>query len=156
MMQEFGVCTAPPGEPSHSIEDDFLGEMKQQFLASEADAAEYYVRVLDRLWEVGALGAVAWNYADYVAELWDKPPFDRAKRERTFGIFHADGSPKPAAEILHSFSIELQSHGVSQRLGPLGAKAFQLSVESDEYYRDPDRSYRMAYAEYLDKIQCLH
>jgi endo-1,4-beta-mannosidase len=153
LMQEFGLCTASPGEASQTVEDDFLGEIKPQFLAGEEDAAQYYRAVLDRLWETGSLGAMAWDYADYAEELWDKPPLDRAKRERTFGIFRADGSAKPAAEVLRRFSEELRSGAIERRLGPHGGKAVRLTIAPQLYYQEPATSYRQAYAEYLGRLR---
>jgi len=152
LMQEFGVPTAPPGEPSHTIQDDFLGEMRSQILASEEDAATYYSRVLDRLWETGAMGAVAWDYADYPRELWNRPPLDRAKRERSFGVFRADASPKPAAEVMARFAHDMRSGAIEQRLGPWGDKAVRLEVNPDLYYLHPRESFRDAYGAYLREV----
>jgi endo-1,4-beta-mannosidase len=153
LMQEFGVCTAPPGEPSHTIQDDFLGQMKPQFMASEEDAAAYYAAVLDRLWETGAMGALAWDYADYPPELWNRPPLDRAKRERTFGIFRSDGSSKPGAEVMAGFAEEMRTGAIEDRLGPHGGKRVELEVDPEGYYVDPERSFREAYGAYLEEIR---
>jgi hypothetical protein len=149
MMQEFGVCTGPPGKPSHWIEDTFLGEVKPQLLASEEDAATYYATVLDRLWQVGAMGALAWDYADYAPELWNRPPLDDAPRERTFGLVRSDGSLKPAADVFRRFAHELASGGLEGRLGAHGAGKPELHVHPDTYYEDPERSFADAYAAYL-------
>ena len=44
--------------------------------------------------------AVGGCFADYVPALHGRPPFDEARHERSFGLWRADGSPKPAfAEI---------------------------------------------------------
>lgn len=153
MMQEFGVCTAPPGEPTHEIQDVFLGDKKEQVMASEDDAAQYYAAVLDRLWEVGALGALAWDYADYTSDLWTLPPLDRAIRERTFGIFRADGSPKPAAEVLRRFATEMKNGELEHRLGAQGAKAVPLDVDAPAYYQSPLQSLGAMYTRYLERIQ---
>jgi endo-1,4-beta-mannosidase len=56
LMQEFGICTAPPGQPGHFIVDDFLGRPSEQYLASEEEAAAYHEQVLERLWSMGAAG----------------------------------------------------------------------------------------------------
>ncbi|MEO5815206.1 MAG: hypothetical protein ABIT20_07995, partial [Gemmatimonadaceae bacterium] len=37
LMQEFGLCTAPPGSDGSTITDDFLGQPRTQYLASEAE-----------------------------------------------------------------------------------------------------------------------
>jgi endo-1,4-beta-mannosidase len=46
LMQEFGLCTAPPGSPGRTITDDFLGQQTPQYLASEEEQATYYEAVL--------------------------------------------------------------------------------------------------------------
>jgi endo-1,4-beta-mannosidase len=152
LMQEFGLCTAPPGEPSHTIQDTFLGETRSQFVASEDDAASYYEAVLGRLWRAGSLGAIAWDFSDYSKALWDRAPLDDAKRERTFGLFRADGSPKPAAEVLRRFAAEVRSGGAERRLGPRGGGAPHLEVDPVAYYRNPESSFRDAYRQYRAAI----
>lgn len=122
-------------------------------MASEDDAAQYYAAVLDRLWEVGALGALAWDYADYTSDLWTLPPLDRAIRERTFGIFRADGSPKPAAEVLRRFAAEMKNGELEHRLGAQGAKAVPLDVDAPAYYQSPLQSLGAMYTRYLERIQ---
>ena len=37
-----------------------------------------------------------WCFSDYASALHAVPPFDRATHERSFGLWRADGSPKPA------------------------------------------------------------
>jgi endo-1,4-beta-mannosidase len=136
LMQEFGLCTAPPGSPGRSIEDDFLGAPRQQYLASEEEAATYYGDVLERLVQSGAAGAYAWCYADYDPRLWDRPPLDRALRERTFGLVRADGSSKPAAEVFRRFKGR-----------PCTAKPREVAAGcADHYYGDPARHFRELYA----------
>jgi endo-1,4-beta-mannosidase len=138
-MQEFGVCTAPPGQPSQTIEDDFLGTRRPQFLASEADAAAYYDAVLTRLHALRVPGVLAWCYADYTSNLWDRPPFDRAIRERTFGLVRADGSEKPAVDVLkhHIEAPPPPEAPLPDVLGELTAR---------DYYLDPKRQFVECYA----------
>ena len=66
--------------------------------------AEYLAAVLPRLVAVGATGAVLWCFADYAAELWDKPPCDLARHERFFGLVRPDGSLKPHAQVIKDFA----------------------------------------------------
>jgi endo-1,4-beta-mannosidase len=137
-MQEFGLCTAPRGSPGLSIEDDFLGAPRRQYLASEEEAATYYRDVLERLVQSGAAGAYAWCYADYDPVLWDRPPLDRAVRERTFGLVRSDGSRKPAAEVFRAFAGR-----------PCAAQPLSIAAgNSDSYYADPSRRFRELYAGY--------
>ncbi|MEP6998898.1 MAG: cellulase family glycosylhydrolase, partial [bacterium] len=42
LMQEFGLCTAPQGSPGLTIADEFLGQVRTQYLASEEEGATYY------------------------------------------------------------------------------------------------------------------
>ena len=53
LMQEFGLCTAAAGAAGHVVTDDFLGQPRAQYLASEDEAAVYYDAVLDRLVATG-------------------------------------------------------------------------------------------------------
>lgn len=46
LMQEFGLCTAPRGSASYFIDDDFLGNRRSQYLASEEEGAAYFDEVL--------------------------------------------------------------------------------------------------------------
>jgi endo-1,4-beta-mannosidase len=47
---------------------------------------------------------MVWCYADYARAIWSEPPLDRAPHERHFGLWHADGTPKPAAASLREWS----------------------------------------------------
>jgi endo-1,4-beta-mannosidase len=88
LFEELGHSTNPPGQPA--------GEGQ----VSERDAADYMARTLDRLQGMGCIGALVWCYADYGPELFDSPPLDVATHERSFGMWRADGTPKPVvAEV---------------------------------------------------------
>ena len=88
LFEEFGL---PTGAPGGTGPDRLVGE---------DDAAAYTGRALDGLRRAGCLGALLWCFADYVPALHHRPPFDEARHERSFGLWRADGSPKPAvAEI---------------------------------------------------------
>jgi endo-1,4-beta-mannosidase len=69
-------------------------------LLSEEDAARYTAAAFDRLREAGTTGGLVWCYADYDRAIWTEPPLDRAPHERHFGLWRADGTPKPAAATL--------------------------------------------------------
>ena len=60
-------------------------------------------RALEGLRRAGCLGALLWCYSDYDPALWENPPFDLAPHERTFGLWRADGSPKPAVAAIAAF-----------------------------------------------------
>ncbi|MBA2708734.1 MAG: cellulase family glycosylhydrolase [Gemmatimonadaceae bacterium] len=144
LMQEFGLCTAPPGAPGQTITDDFLGQPRSQYLASEAEAAAYFEAVLNELVTTGAAGAYAWCYADYDSRLFDRPPFDTALRERTFGLVRADGSEKPATNIFREFRKRRDAGSLAS-----GSPAGFPEVTADEYYRAPARNFARLYADWL-------
>jgi endo-1,4-beta-mannosidase len=145
LMHEFGICTAAQGCEGTSIVDDFLGRPLPQYLASEEEGARYYAQVLERLAATGAAGAYAWCYADYAPQLFERAPFDRAIRERSFGLVRADGSEKPAAYALRDFARRLARGEV--RLGPAPQL---LDVSADAYYAAPDAHFRRLYQRWLE------
>jgi endo-1,4-beta-mannosidase len=88
LFEEFGLPTGTPG-----------GTGPGRLVGEEA-AAAYTGRALDGLHRAGCLGALLWCFGDYAPALHADPPFDEARHERSFGLWRADGSPKPAvAEI---------------------------------------------------------
>lgn len=142
LMQEFGLCTAPRGEPGKTIVDDFLGTPREQYLASEEEGAEYYRAVLERLVATGAAGAYAWCYADYAPELWSRTPFDRAVRERSFGLVRPDGTEKPAVDVFRALAARAVTPG------PI---ADALDVDADTYYADPTTHFARLYRRWREK-----
>ena len=141
LMQEFGLCTAPPGVAGHSFPDDFLGQPKMQYLASEEEGAEYYRAVMERLIATGAAGAYAWCYPDYDESLFGRPPLKITVRERTFGIVRADGTEKPAADVFRKIRRRRDAGGLVR-----GAVPRILDVSADEYYRTPTEHFNRLYA----------
>ena len=146
LMHEFGICTAPPGAAGVTITDDFLGEPRQQYLASEEEGATYYGQVLERLAATGAGGAYAWCYGDYDATLFNRPPLDTAIRERSFGLVRADGSEKPVCAVIRAFASRLARGEV-----PFGAapRLFDGPVDVDAYYASPGENFRHLYGRWL-------
>ena len=67
-------------------------------------------------------------YADYDPALWESPPLDLAVHERAFGLWRADGSPKPSVAVLAAFA------GAHRRAG--GGAAW-IATGRDECYRRP-------------------
>jgi hypothetical protein len=45
-----------------------------------------------------------WCYSDYDPAIWVNPPLDVAVHERSFGLWRADGSPKPSLEVVEAFT----------------------------------------------------
>lgn len=144
LMQEFGLCTAPPGELGRTITDDFLGQPRAQYLASEEEAATYYDLVLDGLMRTGAAGAYAWCYGDYDAALFDRAPFTAAVRERTFGLVRADGSEKAAVDVFRRLRKRRDAGAI-----PRAPVAPVLDVTAEEYYREPAQHFERLYASWL-------
>jgi hypothetical protein len=88
LFAEFGHPTAAAGAAPVGVE------------VTEVDAAAYAGATLDALRRSGSMGALLWCFADYDAALHADPPLDVAVHERRFGMWHADGSPKPVvAEV---------------------------------------------------------
>lgn len=148
LMQEFGLCTAPPGAPGKMITDDLLGQPLRQYLASEEEAAAYYEAVLQGLVSTGAAGAYAWCYGDYDSRLFDRAPLATAVRERTFGLVRSDGSEKPAAAVFRNF---IKRRDAEARSGSqVGAAVPRvLDVTADEYYRAPAKHFARLYAKWV-------
>ncbi len=143
LMEEWGGCTAAPGEPSQSWNWSIYGRPRKQFMASEEDLAAYVEAVLPKLVEVGATGAMLWCYADYSPRLWDIPPCDNARHERFFGLVRPDGSLKPHAEVLRRFAH------TNPTVNPSPARSVTLDVSPDEYYADPAFHAARLYQSYL-------
>lgn len=146
LMQEFGLPTAPPGRTGRTFDDDFLGRRLPQYLASEEEGGHYYAAVLERLVATGAAGAYAWCYADYDPRLFDRPPLDRAIRERTFGLLRASGSEKPAADVFRRLRRQRDAGTLVS-----GAVPAILDVSTDAYYDDPTTHFARLYARWLER-----
>jgi endo-1,4-beta-mannosidase len=146
LMQEFGLCTAPPGSPGVTITDDFLGSPLSQYLASEEEAATYYSEVLERLFSTGASGAYAWCHGDYDERLFDRSPISTAVRERTFGLVRADGTEKPAADVFRKFSQRRDGAMFDQSAITIPQV---LDVTADEYYTAPQAHFDRLYSSWL-------
>jgi endo-1,4-beta-mannosidase len=147
LMQEFGLCTAARGAAGHEITDEFLGQPRTQYLASEHEAEAYYDAVLDRLMRTGAAGAYAWCYTDYAPALFGRPPFDSAVRERSFGLVRSDGSEKPAVDVFRRLRKRRDAGSIA-----LGNIPDVLDVSADEYYRAPRSHFDRLFARWCEKL----
>lgn len=150
LMQEFGLCTAGPGESGHTITDDFLGRPLSQYLASEEEAATYYSEVLERLVTTGASGAYAWCLGDYDERLFDRSPISTAVRERTFGLVRADGSEKPAADVFRKLRQRRDAGMLDQSMVVIPSI---LDISPDEYYSAPQAHFDRLYTSWLSRSQ---
>jgi len=143
LMEEFGGCTAQPGQDSHAIEWMAYGQPRKQFMAGEEAFAEYIDATLPKLVEVGATGALLWSYADYHPDLWHRPPCEESKHERFFGLVRPDGSLKPHAEVIKKFA----------KSNPLvldkPKRSIELDITPDEYYADPETHAKRLYGAFI-------
>jgi endo-1,4-beta-mannosidase len=147
LMEEFGGCTAPPGQPSVTWDWQTPHGGRRQFMAAEDALAEYLAAVLPRLVDVGATGALVWCFADYAPELWDRPPCDHARHERHFGLVRPDGTLKPHAAVLRDFARTRPT------VRPAPRHAVRLPVAPEAYYTDPVRHAKAAYRQYLTLLE---
>ena len=130
LMEEFGGCTTAPGKASETWAWTAYGEPRTQFMASEEDMATYLAALLPKLVEVGSTGAFIWCYADYIEELWDKPPCDEAHHERFFGLVRPDGTLKPHAQVIKDFAATKPT--VLEK----PVRTVELDITPEEYYPD--------------------
>ena len=123
LAEEFGGCTEARGRPSSIWRWTSYGQPREQFMASEGEFAQYLEQVLPNLVEVGATGAMLWCYADYVPDLYERPPCKESRHERNFGLVRSDGSLKPHAKVIQRFAatnpvVQAARRGVTLDLSP--------------------------------------
>lgn len=145
LMEEFGGCTAPRGEPSQTWKWNAYGEPRKQFMASEEDLAKYLHATLRNLHTVGATGALLWCFADYAQELWNRPPCDEARHERFFGLVRTDGSLKPHAEVLEKFAATRPT------IQPIPEWA-RLDLNAETFYENPLENLKRAYEKFVELV----
>lgn len=145
LMEEWGGCTAAPGEESQTWQWSSYGQPRRQFMASEGALAKHIAEVLPRLVDVGALGSLLWCFADYAQALWDRPPLKESKHERFFGLVRPDGSLKPHAHVLKEFAA------TRPRVKATGYRTVELDIAPEEYYRAPVRHFQRLYRDYLER-----
>src|SRR5215204_4125585 len=146
LMEEFGGCTALPGEETHVMKwIETNGRNHEQFMASEEDFAEFLSLTIPKLQDSGATGAMLWCYADYVPELWDLPPCNNSQHERFFGLVRGDGSLKPHAKVIQKFA------GTRPQIQPIPAYA-KFDLDPEEFYKNPAPFLLEFYAKYLEGV----
>ena len=146
LMEEFGGCTAQPGEASHIIKwTESTGREREQFMASEEDFAEFLRLTIPKLQDSGATGAMLWCYADYIPELWNKPPCQNAIHERFFGLVRPDGSLKPHAKVIQEFAK------TNPQVKPIPDYA-KIVVNPDDFYKEPLGHLVDLYQKYLSAL----
>ncbi len=127
LFEEFGLPTIPVAGPVSSMAVD------------ERLAAEYTGSVIDALWTQGAMGAVLWCFTDYATPLFGSAPLDVAVHERSFGLWRADGAPKPSVAAV-------SARAARHRSAPSSLSWFD--IEPDEFYADRHAQLARLYRRY--------
>ena len=130
LFSEFGLPTYRRAEPHGSA-----------LLIEETAAAAYTAMALAGLRRAGCLGAMLWCYSDYAPELWERPPLDLAVHERSFGLWRADGSPKPAVAAVAAFVR-------ADRCDTATDDDSWIDIDRDEFYLDPSAQLQRLYGRY--------
>ena len=134
LFSEFGLPTFP--------EDRGGAREPEPMLVGEREAARYVARVLEGLRAAGCSGAMVWCHADYAPDIWDSPPLDHARHERSFGLWRADGSAKPALAEVTAFA------GRSRFETP---REDWIDLDRDAYWLDPAAALARLYRRYRDQ-----
>ena len=108
-------------------------------LLTEDEAGRYTESAFARIHAAGAVGGMVWCYTDYDRAIWSEPPLDRAPHERHFGLWRADGTPKPAAAALHEWS---------GRARVAAMPATWSETDRTEFYRAPRETLVRLYRAY--------
>lgn len=130
LFSEFGLPTYRRGEPHGSA-----------LPVEETAAAAFTTMALAGLRRAGCLGAMLWCYSDYDPALWESPPLDLAVHERSFGLWRADGSPKPAVAAIAAFV------GADRCDTATGDDSW-IDIDRDEFYLDPSAQLPRLYRRY--------
>jgi endo-1,4-beta-mannosidase len=110
---------------------------------TEDEAADYASSALSLLKDFGMTGGFWWCYGDYSQSLWQLPPLDKAQHERHFGLWRADGSPKPAVEVISRFA------GAERNISEQNFE--WIDISQDEFYDSPGKNLRRLYQRFLSR-----
>ena len=132
LFEEFGLATTPLGEPA---KETSYGE-RIIYMATEEETSKYYSQVLEKLYQIGSVGALAWCFSDYAFERppWKEPSLNNI--EMHMGLTRTDGSLKPHAEILQSFAKQ------KRKIKP---SSFSLRVSEKNYFINPYETLKKYY-----------
>jgi len=136
LFAEFGLPTYRRGDPA----GEAVRRQSAGSLVEEQAAAAYTGRALAALQRAGCLGAMLWCYTDYDPVIWHDPPLDLAVHERSFGLWRADGSPKPSVAVVEAFA------GARRLPGP--DEFPWIDLEPDEFLVEPNVALPRLYARY--------
>jgi endo-1,4-beta-mannosidase len=141
LFSEFGLPTMPLGARPAA------DPPRSSMLVEEADAAGYTAHVLEGLRLARCTGAMLWCYSDYSAELWSAPPLDEASHERSFGLWRADGSAKPAVSAVAAFAARSRFADGDDRDG---APEGLFDIDRATYWLDPATELARLYRRYRE------
>ncbi len=117
-------------------------------LVSEQEAASYLHRALEALVASGSTGAMLWCHADYAEEIWIRPPLDLAIHERSFGIWRADGSEKPAAGAARTFARAHHRARAPEQISDLW-----IDLDAEHFSRAPSLELPRLYRRYCAALR---
>jgi endo-1,4-beta-mannosidase len=132
-FSEFGLPTYRAGEPGNA------DASPEPLLVEESDAARYTDRVLAGLAQAGCMGAMLWCHADYAPDIWAQPPLDESVHERSFGLWRADATPKPAVAAV-------AAHRGTRRLDPPDTP--WIDIDQQRYWEGPETELPRLYRRY--------
>ncbi len=138
LFSEFGLPTYRRADP----DGERARHESPSALVEEQSAAAYTERALIALRRAGCTGAMLWCYTDYAPAIWVKPPLDIATHERSFGVWRADGSPKPSVEIVEAFA------GSDRTDAPDSYE--WMDIEPDEFWEDSAKHISRLYGRYRE------
>jgi endo-1,4-beta-mannosidase len=144
LFAEFGVPTTRDGGPGR---EQALGPE----LVDEQAAASYVGRALSALFAGGSTGAMLWCYADYAENLWGRPPLDHAVHERSFGLWRADGTPKPALARVRAFA----ARGLRATSVPGTDDATWIDIDVVDFYHAPELQVPRLYRRYCQALNAV-
>ena len=131
LFSEFGLPTHPGSKPGSAL-----------LLVDEHDAARYVDEVLSGLRRAGCTGGMVWCYTDYAPVIWTAPPLDESVHERTFGLWRADGSAKPAVDVV-------SRHRDTERVDPHDTG--WIDIDAAQYWERPEVELPRLYRRYRDR-----
>jgi len=140
LFSEFGLPTYRRGDPGERSAEGHTTP-----LVEEDAAAAYTTRALEALRRAGCLGAMLWCYSDYEPALWQNPPLDLARHERTFGLWRSDGSAKPSVAGVAAF--------VGAERCAVEHPDPWIDIERDEFWSDPGGQLPRLYRRYQSAVQ---
>jgi len=138
LFSEFGLPTYRRGDPDGAR----ARRESPSELVEEQAASAYTRRALDALLGAGCTGAMLWCYTDYDRAIWVEPPLDVAIHERSFGLWRADGSPKPSVEVVEAFA------GVDRTDGPDSSEWIDIGPE--EFWGNSANNLARLYGRYRE------